>query len=130
MPTTCAIKGSLDSFTATNNTSPVLLSYKGCQPGDKGIPIRFFEVDPQTTGNIIVTIDRSSGLSNMQIFQKDAINGSLAPAGYRTYFDIDKAGKNKGVIAIAVTNATKFYVVEMTFDDYSATSFNGSVVVP
>lgn len=130
MATTCAIKGTLDSFTATNNTSPVLLSYKGCQPTDKGIPTRFFEVDPQSTGNIIVTIDRSTGLLNLQIFQKDAINGSVAPTGYRSYFDVDKAGKNKGVVAMAVTNAAKFYVVKMTFDDYSVASFNGSVVVP
>lgn len=130
MATTCAIKGTLDSFTATNNTSPVLLSYKGAQPGDKGIPVRFFEVDPQNTGNIVVTIDRSEGLLNLQIFQKDAINGSLAPTGYRAYFDVAKAGKNKGAVGMAVTNAAKFYVVKLTFDDYSNASFNGSVVVP
>lgn len=130
MATTCAIKGTLDSFTATNNTSPVLLSYKGAQPGDKGIPVRFFEVDPQSTGNIVVTIDRSEGLLDLQIFQKDAINGSLAPTGYRSYFDVAKAGKNKGAVGMAVTNAAKFYVVKLTFDDYSNASFNGSVVVP
>jgi hypothetical protein len=130
MATTCAVKGTLDSFTATNNTSPVLLAYKGCQPGDKGIPVRFFEVDPQSTGNIIFTVDRSSGVSNIQIFQKDAINGSASPAGYRSYFDIEKAGKSKGVVAMTVTNATKIYVVKITFDDYSVASYNGSVVVP
>jgi hypothetical protein len=130
MATTCAVKGTLDSFTATNNTSPVLLAYKGCQPGDKGIPVRFFEVDPQSTGNIIFTIDRSSGLLDIQIFQKDAINGSAAPAGYRSYFNVDKAGKGKGVVGMTVTNAAKNYIVKMTFDDYSVASFNGSVVVP
>lgn len=130
MATTCAIKGTLDFFTATNNTSPVLLSYKGAQPSDKGIPVRFFEIDPQNTGNIIVKIDRSESLLNLQIFQKDAINGSLAPAGYRSYFDIAKAGKNKGVVGMAVTNAAKFYVVKLTFDEYSNASFNGSVIVP
>lgn len=130
MATTCAVKGTLDSFTATNNTSPVLLAYKGCQPGDKGLNTRFFEVDPQSTGNIIFTVDRSEGLLNIQIFQKDAINGSAAPTGYRSYFDIDKAGKSKGAIGMAVTNASKLYVVKLTFDDYSTASFNGSVVVP
>jgi hypothetical protein len=130
MATTCAIKGNLDSFTATNNTSPVLLAYKGCQPGDKGIPVRFIEVDPQSTGNIIVTIDRSANLLDIQIFQKDAINGSSPPTGYRSYFNIDKAGKSKGAVGMAVTNAAKAYVVKLTFDDYSVASYNGSIVVP
>ena len=130
MATTCAIKGTLDSFTATNNTSPVVLVYKGCQPGDKGIPVRFIDVDPQSTGNIIVTIDRSAGLLDIQIFQKDAINGSSPPTGYRSYFNIDKAGKSKGAVGMAVTNAAKIYVVKLTFDDYSVASYNGSIVVP
>jgi hypothetical protein len=130
MATTCAVKGTLDSFTATNNTSPVLLAYKGCQPGDKGLNTRFFEVDPQSTGNIIFTVDRSDGVLDIQIFQKDAINGSAPPTGYRSFFSIDKAGKSKGAVAINVTNAAKIYVVKITFDDYSVASYNGSVVVP
>ena len=130
MATTCAVKGTLDSFTATNNTSPVLLVYKGCQPGDKGLNTRFFEVDPQSTGNIIFTVDRSDGVLGIQIFQKDAINGSAPPAGYRSFFNIDKAGKSKGAVAMNVTNAAKIYVVKITFDDYTVASYNGSVVVP
>jgi hypothetical protein len=130
MATTCAVKGTLDSFTATNNTSPVLLAYTGCQPGDKGLNTRFFEVDPQSTGNIIFTVDRSDGVLDIQIFQKDAINGSAPPTGYQSFFNIDKAGKSKGAVAMNVTNAAKIYVVKITFDDYSVASYNGSVVVP
>ena len=44
--------------------------------------------------------------------------------------NIAKAGKEKGVVAVTVTDATKDYIVLMSFDDYSEASYTGSVVIP
>ena len=102
----------------------------GSTTGDKSDDVRGFEVNPGSTGNIIVNLEKTSGIRNVQIFQKDAFDGSSSPAGYQRFFDIEKAGRGKGAVGIAVTNASKDYVVLLTYDGYSEVSYNGTVDVP
>jgi len=127
MPTR-TIKGDLDHFQVNAGTE---IAYLGTtSAGNVGDVTRAFRVSPSTTGDIIVKIDRSQNLSTIEIFQEDSYASGSAPTGYFKFFDIDKAGKNKGAIGITVTNATKKYVVILTFDSYSSVSYNGSVTVP
>ena len=100
------------------------------QAGDRSDDVRGFEVNPGSTGNIIVNLEKTSGIRTLQIFQKDAFGTGSAPTGYKKFFDIDKAGKGKGVVGVTVTNAAKDYVVLLTYDGYSEVSYNGTVDVP
>ena len=102
----------------------------GSTTGDKSDDVRGFEVNPGGTGNIIVNLEKTSGIRNVQIFQKDAFDGSSSPTGYQRFFDIEKAGRGKGAVGITVTNAGKDYVVLLTYDGYSEVSYNGTVDVP
>jgi len=122
------INGTLDTFSV--NTGSEITYVGGSTTGDKSDDVRGFEVNPGSTGNIIVNLEKTSGIRNLQIFQKDAFDGSSSPAGYQRFFDIEKAGKGKGAVGIAVTNASKDYVVLLTYDGYSEVSYNGTVEVP
>ena len=122
------INGTLDTFSVDSGSE---ISYVGgSTTGDRSDDVRGFEVNPGGTGNIIVNLEKTSGIRNVQIFQKDAFDGSSSPAGYQRFFDIEKAGKGKGAVGITVTNAAKNYVVLLNLDGYSEVSYNGSVVVP
>ncbi len=126
---TRTFQGTQDTFTA----SGAELVYKGdALPGSSGdLSQRAFLVNPGSTGDIIVKIDRSVGIETIEIFQEDAYTAGTAPTGYQKFFNIAKAGKGKGAVAITVTNASKNYIVLLTTpDDYSEISYNGSVVVP
>ena len=50
--------------------------------------------------------------------------------GFKKFFNIEKAGKQKGAVGVTVTNAAKNYVVLLTLDGYSEVSYNGTVVIP
>ena len=120
------INGTLDTFSVDSGSE---ISYVGgSTTGDKSDDVRGFEVNPGGTGSIIVNLEKTSGIRNVQIFQKDAFDGSSSPAGYQRFFDIEKAGK--GAVGISVTNAGKDYVVLLTYDGYSEVSYNGTVDVP
>jgi len=122
------INGTLDTFSVDAGSE---ISYVGgSTTGDKSDDVRGFEVNPGSTGNIIVTLEKTSGIRNVQIFQKDAFDQSNAPAGYQKFFDIEKAGRGKGAVGVTVTNAAKDYVVLLTYDGYSEVSYNGTVDVP
>ena len=123
------IKGTLDTFSKDAGTE---ITYLGNTTANStgGINIRGFRVDPGTTGDIIVTIDRSSGIEHIEIFQEDAYTAGSAPTGYLKFNNIIKNGKSKGVVAVTVTDATKNYVVLLTLDGYSEVSYTGRVVVP
>ena len=121
------IEATLDTFSVDSGSEITYVG--GSTTGDKSDDVRGFEVNPGGTGNIIVNLERTSGIRNVQIFQKDAFDGSSSPAGYQRFFDIEKAGKRKGAVGIAVTNASKDYVVLLTYDGYSEVSYNGSVEV-
>lgn len=128
MPTR-TFQGTQDTFTA----SGAEVTYKGdALPGSSGdLSQRAFLVNPSSTGDLIVTIDRSVGVNTIEIFQDDAYTAGSAPTGYQKFFDIAKAGRGKGAVGVTVTNASKNYLVLLTTDDaYSEISYNGSVVVP
>ena len=122
------INGTLDTFSVDTGSE---ISYVGgSTTGDKSDDVRGFEVNPGGTGNIIVNLEKTSGIRDLQIFQKDAFDGSSSPTGYQRFFNIEKAGKGKGAVGITVTNASKDYVVLLTYDGYSEVSYNGTVEVP
>lgn len=129
MPT-LTFQGTEDTFTASGSE----ITYKGDGlPGNASgdLSQRAFHVNPASTGSLIVKIDSCTGVNTVEIFQEDNYTAGNAPTGYQKFFNIAKAGKNKGVVAVTVTDATKNYVVILTTPDaYSEISYNGSVVVP
>lgn len=128
MPTR-TIKGTIDNF-FVNAGSEVTYQGTTSASSTSGLNIRGFRVDPANTGSLIVTLDGSNGVNTMEIFQEDVYNGSTAPAGYKTFANIAKDGRSKGVVAVTVTDATKNYIVLLELDGYSEVAYNGSVVVP
>lgn len=126
---TRTIKGTLDTFTVNAGSE---ITYLGNTSAGStgGLDFRGFRVNPSTTGDIIVKLDRSVGVTTMEIFQEDAYTGGSAPTGYRKFANIVKDGKGKGVVAVTVTDASKNYVVLLNLDGYSEISYNGSVDVP
>jgi hypothetical protein len=128
MAVTRTIKGTLDKLQVSGGSEITFLGATAA--GNVGDLTRAFRVNPASTGDLIVKIDKSAALLTIEIFQEDSYTAGSAPTGYYKYFDIAKAGKGKGAVAVTVTNAAKDYVVIMAFDDYSEASYVGSVVVP
>lgn len=127
MPTR-TIEATLDTFNVDAGSE---ITYLGpTAAGNKGDSVRGFRVNPTSTGSLTVTIDRSNGVRDIQIFQEDAFSTGTAPTGFQKFFDIEKAGKQKGAVGVTVTNAAKNYVVLLTLDGYSEVSYNGTVVIP
>tara|TARA_Y100001970_G_scaffold44048_1_gene54995 strand:- start:1755 stop:2138 length:384 start_codon:yes stop_codon:yes gene_type:complete len=127
MPTR-TITGTLDTFTVDAGSE---VTYLGAtSAGNPGEALRGFRVNPGNTGDIVVTIDKSSGINNIEIFQEDDFTGGNAPTGYTKFSNIVKDGKGKGAVGVTVSNAGKDYVVLLRTDGYSEVSYNGSVVVP
>jgi hypothetical protein len=125
---TRTIEATLDTFSVDTGSE---ITYLGpTAAGNKGDAVRGFRVNPGSTGDIKVTLDRSEGVNTIQIFQEDSFSTGSAPTGYQKFFDIAKAGKGKGAVGVTVTNAAKDYVVLLELDGYSEVSYNGSVVVP
>lgn len=126
---TRTIKGTLDTFQVSAGSE---ITYLGNTTASNtgGANIRGFRVNPTSTGDIIVKIVASSGINTIEIFQEDAYSAGSAPTGYKKFSNIGKDGKNKGAVAVTVTNAAKDYVVLMTIDGYSEVSYTGSVEVP
>ena len=126
---TRVIKGTIDTFSVDAGSE---ITYLGTTAASStpGVDFRGFRVNPGSTGDIIVTIERSSGLTTMEIFQEDAYTAGNAPTGYKKFANIEKDGKGKGVVAVTVTDASKNYIVLLNYDGYSSVSYNGSVVVP
>lgn len=128
MAVTRTIKGTLDSLLVSGGTE---ITYLGpTTAGNVGDLTRAFRVNPAATGDIIVKIDKSSALTDLEIFREDSFTAGSAPTGYLKYFNVAKAGKSKGAIAVTVTDASKDYIVLMSFDNYSEASYTGSVVIP
>jgi hypothetical protein len=127
--TTRTIKGTLDRLQVSGGTE---ITYLGpTAANNTGDLVRGFRIDPNgTSQDIIVKIDKSSALIDIKIFQEDSFTAGSAPTGYFKYCNIAKAGKGKGAIGVTVTDASKNYIVLLTFDDYSEASYIGSVVVP
>ena len=122
------IQGTLDTFSVNAGSE---ITYEGpTSAGDKGLNIRGFKVNPTSTGDLTVTIDRSSGVQSIEIFQESSYSAGAAPSGYQRFFNIGKAGKGGGAVGISVTNAAEDYIVLLTLDGYSEVSYTGSVDVP
>ena len=127
MPTR-TIKGTLNNLQVNAGSE---ITYLGpTVAGNVGDLARGFRVNPGSTGDITVTINKSTALLNIEIFQEDAYNTGNAPTGYQKIFNIGKAGKGKGAVGVTVTNAAKDYVVLLTFDSYADAEYVGTVVVP
>ena len=125
---TRTIEGTLDTFSVDAGSD---VTYLGAtSSGNPGEAIRAFRVNPSGTGNIIVKLDKTSGVNTMEIFQEDSYTGSNGATGYKVATNIAKDGKGKGAVGVAVTNAAKDYVVLLGLDGYSEVSYNGSVDVP
>jgi hypothetical protein len=126
---TRTIKGTLDTFSVDAGSE---ITYLGNTAAGStgGLDIRAFRVNPGSTGDIIVTLNTTSGITTMEIFQEDAYSGGTAPTGYKKFANIVKDGKSKGVVAVTVSDASKNYVVLLNLDGYSEVSYTGSVVVP
>ena len=128
MAVTRTIKGTLNNLQVSAGTE---ITYLGpTAAGNVGDLTRGFRVNPASTGDIIIKIDKSAALIDLEIFQEDAYNTGSAPTGYQKFFNVAKAGKGKGAIAVTVSDASKNYVVLLNFDDYTEASYVGTVVVP
>ena len=104
---TRTIEGTLDTLSIDAGSE---ITYLGATAaGNSGEALRGFRVNPGSTGDIVVTLDRSSGIDNMEIFQEDDFAGGNAPTGYTKYANIVKDGKGKGVVAVTVANACLLY---------------------
>ena len=124
---TRTISGTLDTLEHEGSE----ITYKGSTDAcDRSENIRGFLVNPGTTGNIIVKLDRSVGIKSIEIFQEDVYAGSTAPTGYTGFSDVEQNGKGKGAVAMTVSNASKNYLVILKTDGYSEVSFGGTVDVP
>ena len=124
---TRTISGTLDTLEHEGSE----ITYKGSTDAcDRSENIRGFQVNPSSTGDIIVNLNRSTGIKSMEIFQEDVYAGSSAPSGYTGFSNVEQSGKGKGAVAMTVSNAAKNYVVLLELDGYSEVSYNGSVVVP
>ena len=105
---TRTISGTLDTL----ETDGAEITYKGSTDAcDRSENIRGFQVNPGGTGDIIVKLDRSTGIKSIEIFQEDVYAGSSAPTGYTGFSNVEQNGKGKGAVAMTVTNAAKNYLV-------------------
>jgi len=123
------IQGTLDTFTVDSGSD---ITYLGNTAAGStgGLDIRAFRVNPSTTGDIIVNLVNTVGITTVEIFQEDAYTAGSAPTGYKKVANIAKDGKGKGVVGVTVTNATKNYVVLLNLDGYSEVLYDGVVTVP
>jgi len=126
---TRTIQGTLDTFQVSGGSEVTYLGNTSAG-STGGLNIRAFRVNPGTTGDIIIKMDKTSGVNTMEIFQEDAYTSGSAPSGYTKYSNIVKNGSGKGAVAVTVSDASKNYVVLLTLDGYSEVAYTGSVVVP
>jgi len=126
---TRTVQGTLDTFTVNSGSE---ITYLGNTTAGStgGLDIRAFRINPSSTGDIIVNMVNTVGITTMEIFQEDAYTASNAPTGYSKFANIVKNGKGKGVVGVTVTDATKNYVVLLNLDGYSEVNYDAIVTVP
>lgn len=123
------IQGTLDTFTVDSGSDVTYLGNTAAG-STGGLDVRAFQINPSTTGDIIVNLVNTVGITTMEIFQEDAYTAGNAPTGYLKVSNIVKNGKGKGVVGVTVTDATKNYVVLLNLDGYSEVLYDGVVTVP
>lgn len=123
------VHGTLDTFSVDSGSD---ITYLGNTAAGStgGLDIRAFRVNPSTTGDIIVSLVKSTGITTVEIFQEDAYTAGNAPTGYTKFTNVVKDGKGKGAVAVTVTNAAKDYVVLLNLDGYSEVTYDAVVTVP
>jgi hypothetical protein len=126
---TRTVKGTLDSFSVDAGSE---ITYLGNTAAGStgGLDFRAFRVNPSTTGNLIVNLIRSTGITTVEIFQEDAYTAASSPTGYTKFANVVKDGKGKGAVAVNVTDASKDYVVLLNLDGYSEVQYDVIVDVP
>jgi len=126
---TRTITATLDTFSVDAGSEVTYLG--NTEAGSTGgLNIRGFRVNPTTTGDIIITMNKTSGVNTMEIFQEDNYTAASSPTGYTKFSNIVKSGSGKGAVAVTVTDATKDFVVLLTLDGYSEVAYSGTVEVP
>lgn len=123
------VKGTSDNLAVSGGSEITYLGNTSYE-SSTGFNYRAFRVNPANTGDIVVKIVKSFGLNSVEIFQEDDFVAGNAPTGYQKFTNVAKDGKNKGVVAVTVTDATKNYVVLLELDTYSDFSYVGEVDVP
>lgn len=123
------VKGTVDTFVVSGGSEITYLGNTSYESSTSAA-YRAFRVNPTGVGDIIVKIVKSSGVNDVQIFQEDDYAAGSAPTGYTKFSNIAKNGKNKGVVAVTVTDAAKNYVVLLDLDISSSVSYVGEVDVP
>lgn len=126
---TRTIQGTLDTF-SVNAGSEITYLGNTSAGSTGGLDIRAFRINPGSTGDITVTMNKTSGITTMEIFQEDDYTAGNAPTGYKKFSNIVKDGKGTGVVGVTVSNAAKNYVLLLNLDGYSEVSYTGTVVVP
>lgn len=123
------VQGTLDTFSVDSGSD---ITYLGNTAAGStgGLDIRAFQVNPASTGDIVVNIVNSVGINTMEVFQEDSYTAGNAPTGYKKFANISKDGKNKGVVGVTVTDASKNYVVLLNLDGYSEVLYDAVVTVP
>lgn len=126
---TRTIQATLDTFIVDAGSE---ITYLGNTSAGStgGLDIRAFRVNPGSTGDITVTLNKTSGITTMEIFQEDDYAAGNAPTGYQKFSNITKNGKGTGVVGVTVSDASKNYVVILNLDGYSDISYTATVVVP
>lgn len=123
------VQGTLDTFSVDSGSDVTYLGNTAAGTTG-GLDIRAFRVNPASTGDIIVNVVNSVGITTMEIFQEDSYTSGNAPTGYTKFSNIVKNGKGKGVVAVTVTDASKNYVVLLNLDGYSEVLYDAVVTVP
>ena len=81
---TRTIEGTLDTQSVDAGTE---ITYLGSTAANNpGEAVRGFRINPGGTGDIKVTLDRTSGVNSLEIFQEDAYSTGTAPTGYKKIF--------------------------------------------
>jgi hypothetical protein len=125
---TRTVKGTLDTFEVDAGSD---VTYEGSTAANsRGSNIRGFKVNPGSIGDITVTINKSTGVNSVEIFQEDSHSAGSAPTGYKKFSNIAQAGKGGGAVGLTVTNAAKDYIVLLKLDGYSEVSYTATVEVP
>jgi len=123
------VKGTVDTF-AVSGGSEITYLGNASYESSTAFNYRAFRVNPSSTGDIIVKIVKSSNVNDIEIFQEDDYTAGSAPAGYTKFSNIAKSGRDKGAVAVTVTNAAKDYVVLLDLDISSSVEYVCEVDVP
>jgi len=128
--TNYSIKGTLDTGSVKALDSGTLVTYLGHNPpgGHRGLNTRFYKLTSSATnGTLSFTIDRSIGVETIKLFRQDGTALTI-PTGYRSFGDIVKNGKGKGIVGATTSGAGQVYIVMLTFTGYSV-EYSGSAKI-